>query len=350
MFNLANADETGGGETGGGETGGGETGGGETETPAPSLEELCIGENMPLDKIEWNNALPISLFGKAWGGSNWEQPPLAKTGALCNCPSYLLQGMTVPGFNILYWSPHHILDISRIPSCSPILGGKVMFKGNVEKMGTDGGEKRDTVVRNIIDWKVDLFGVMTFLEGMLCGDYSGFLGMYYDSAIDPRMSGMPSGTTGENEAVMFFTNLAAYVPAVAEAFTTMIWHPVDVIPYTAGAQTSPYPYRIQVNERPGATEINFDAAIKHIFRQSASFIEWVSVGPTAECFTHPSYFPIKSSYRFNRLWPFADAGGRHLTIGTPLAIWDVSSRNLPMQEDASILIWKAKQCCLEWIP
>tara|TARA_B100002049_G_scaffold229110_1_gene204317 strand:+ start:54648 stop:55688 length:1041 start_codon:yes stop_codon:yes gene_type:complete len=318
--------------------------------PAPNLDALCQGEAFPLQKIEWNNALPISLFGKAWGGANWEQPPIAKTGALCNCPSYLLQGATVPGFNILYWSPHHFYDISTIPSCSPLLGGQVLFDGNVTKLGTDGGSKEETVRRNIIDWKVDLFGVMTFLEGMLCGDFSGFLGLYYDSTIDPRMSGLPNGATGENEAIMFYTTLVSFVPAVAEAFTTMIWHPIDLVPFTAGAQSSPYPYRVDNENRAGSTEINFDAAIKHIYRQSATFIEWASVGPTAECFSHPSYFPIKSSYRFNRVWPMADSGGRHLTMGTPLAIWDVTTRNLPTQEDGLYLIWKAKQCCIEWIP
>lgn len=320
---------------------------------ATGLDVVCKGETIPLNKIAWTNGLPITIGGLTLQGSTSEHSGMARTASMCMCPSNLttayLGGMKVPGINIVYWSPEKMLDISRVPSCSIMLGGKVLFGDRVNKLGNSGGDtNKGVAVRHIIDWGVDLFGVMSFLEGMLCSDYSGFLNLAADTSIDPRMDGLPTGATGEAESALFFSTLVGFVPGAAEAVSIMLGFNLDFIPFVAGAQTNTFPYRVESQSKSGTSGINFDAAVRHIFRQSASFVEWVSVGPTAECFTHPFYFPIKSAYRYNRLWPFADYSGRRLRTGMPLLMFDGVSRNTPMMEDALMLIWKNKQCCFQF--
>ena len=316
------------------------------------LDKLCHGEFFnPVSDPNSNNFFPISIFGKAFGGSKWNNPPIMHTGALCNCPSIILQGANSPGINISYWRPSKVLDISRIPGCAPSLGGKVVLKGYEENMGDVNLDEGGNSVRQIMEWDYDVLGVMKVFEGLVCSKISS-ISLAYDSNLDPTLNTLPNGNLGEAEAALFFSNVVTLMSCVVDGVSALVmgW-PVDFLPYCSGHQTNSYPYDNKVDSNNHISQLNFKVAVDHmVFKQAARFSEWVTIGPTAQCFSHPFYFPVKSAYRFNRTFPFNDNGSRKLVVGTPLLVHDVFSRNTPATVDATILVWKANQCCFKVIP
>lgn len=316
------------------------------------LESLCLGDFFnPVTDPNTNNFFPITIFGQAFGGSKIDNPPIMYTSALCMCPSIILQGVDSPGINISYWRPTKILDISRIPGCSPSLGGKVVLDGYENNMGSINNDEGGNSTRQIMEWDYDVIGILKVLEGLACSKISS-ISLAYDSNLDPTMNTLPNGALGESEAAKFFNNVVSMMSCVADAYSAVLmgW-PLDFLPYCSGAQTNSYPYDNKVQDSNKISQLNFKVAVDHIvFKQAARFQEWVTIGPTAQCFSHPYYFPIKSAYRFDRTFPFADSGSRKLVVGTPLLIHDIFSRNTPATVDATILVWKANQCCMKVVP
>lgn len=319
---------------------------------ADALDSVCHGEFFnPVTDPNTNNFFPITIFGKAFGGSKWDNPPIMHTSPLCNCPSIILQGASVPGINITYWRPSKILDISRVPGCAPSLGGKIVLSGYENNMGNLNKDGHTDAVRQIMEWDYDVIGVLKVLEGLICTKISS-ISLSYDSNLDPTLNTLPNGNLGEAEAVKFFSNVITLMSCVVDGVSALVmgW-PVDFLPYCSGHQTNSYPYDNKVAGNNHISQLNFKVAVDHmVFKQAARFNEWVTIGPTAQCFSHPFYFPIKSAYRFDRTYPFPDTGKRKLVVGTPLLIHDIFSRNTPTSVDATILVWKANQCCFKVVP
>jgi len=319
------------------------------------LDVACKGDFFnPVADPNWNNFFPLVIFGKSWGGSNSDNPPLMMTSATCTCPSLLLRGASMIGLNIGYWRPFKIVDISKVPGCSVSLGGKIIFPGYEHNLGEDSGKEGASIKRNIQAWNYDVIGILGLFEAFLCGNFSGGIDISYDSNLDPSMNSMPTGMTGESEAVTFFVKTAGLltqVPSIlADTVASSVYHPLSFLPHLTGAQTPAYPFMNVTYSQPGTSYLNFKIVVDHLYKQSARMIEWATIGPTAQCFAHPSYFPLKSSYRFNRVYPYNDNSDRHLSMGTPLMLWDGATRNPPGQDDSTFLIWKAHQCCLKLIP
>lgn len=316
---------------------------------AAGLDGVCQGDFFnPVSDPNWNNAFPIVIFGKAWGGSNSDNPPEMSTSTLCNCPSILLGGMNVPGINVTYWRPNKVLDISRVPGCSPSLGGTVLIPG-YERNFASSGHKDNTSTRNIMEWDYDVLGVLRILEALACNKVSS-ISLAYDSSLDPTMNSLPSGATGESEAVTFFANLPMLLACFADTVASYVYHPLTFLPQCHGAQTPSFGFSNKRANQPGAAHNNYNHVVAHLQKQAARFQEWVTIGPTAQCVSHPFYFMMKGGYRFNRIYPFSQTGDSLYGIGDPLIAKDILPANIPFKSDGSFLVWKGVQCCLKIVP
>ena len=317
---------------------------------AAGLSSVCKGRFFnPISDPNWNYALPIVLFGKAWGGSNSDNPPEMLSPAFCNCPSLYLGGTEVPGIFMSYWRPYKVIDVSRVPACSISLGGKVLLDGYEHNFGASNNEQSYYSVtnRSVMEWDYDLLGILKIFEALGCQKVSS-ISLAYDTNIDPTMNTIPNGSTGESEAVTFFKSLPLLLGCAVDAVASTVWHPLTFLPQCHGAQTPAFGYQNWNNQTSGPRSTNYKAAVVHLQRQASRFMEWVTIGPTAICFSHPFYFLMKGGYRINPVYPIRQSRSYKNSIGASAMIADFYSP--PMQPDSSYLIWKAHQCCLKPVP
>lgn len=312
---------------------------------AGGLDAACHGSFFnPATDPNWNNALPIVVFGTPIGGSNSDNPFEMSSAPTCSCPSVLLYGANAPGIMMTYWRPYKILDVSRIPGCSISLGGKVVISGYEKNMGKTDDDVTASV-RSVQEWDYDVLGIIKVMEGLGCKKISG-ISLTEDTNLDPTLNGMPNGSNGESEGALFFANLVNLLGCVADGILSAVHWPASFLPQCHGAFTNGFPYTNKVTDQSGASQHNYKAVVNHLQRQTSRFKEWVTIGPTAQCISHPFYFMMKSQYKINRLWPVKQVDSQTYNVGNPLVLKDFIPANLPGKEDGSFLIWKGMQCCI----
>jgi conjugal transfer pilus assembly protein TraU len=312
-----------------------------------SLNAACKGTFFnPVSDPNWNNALPIVILGTPLGGSNSDNPIEMASAPTCMCPSIILQGNPAPGVMMTYWRPYKIVDVTSVPGCSVSLGGLVIIDGFEHNYGspTD-GTAHGLSVRNIQEWDYDLLGILKVMEGLGCKNPSG-ISLAYDSNLDPTMTGLPNGSTGESEATLFFANIVNLLACAVDSVASLVHWPLSFLPQCHGAFTNAFPYKTRFTEQSGPPAANYKALVGHLQKQTSRFLEWVTIGPTAQCVAHPFYFMMKSQYKINRVWPIKQMDAQTYNVGNPLTLKDVIPVNFPGKEDASFLLWKGMQCCV----
>ncbi|MBA6292991.1 TraU family protein [Colwellia sp. MB3u-70] len=182
------------------------------------------------------------------------------------------------------------------------------------------------------------FAVKILVEGLGCKKVAG-ISLTEDTNLDPTLN-------GESEATLFFSGITRLLGCVAGTVLSAVHWPASYLPQCHGTFTNGFPFTNKAVDQNGPSQNNYKQVVNHLQRQASRFKEWVTIGPTAECISHPSYFMMKTQYKINRVWPIKQRGSQTYNVGNPLILKDLYPANLLGLADGSFLIWKGMQCCV----
>ena len=278
------------------------------------------------------------------GGNGPAFPSSATSDAFCVCADP--NGVPEFGFTLGAWFPTNMFEITRMPYCSPSLGGTYL-NTNMRLMG---GNKNISGENDKGFYQYHYFSYpMMFMLDMLSepecnpGGYFDFDIMYL-SELDP--------TWNEDELAFFttpeiaiFANPVAMAACAGDAASASLGYPIDSLYWCAGSWGNLYPFTGNLNvygSPPRDTALLATRALATMHRRGLAY---ATVGSGNLC--EASFAPMlpKSQYKMNQIYPMAEANGNHWIGQTPF-IWG-EWRNIPATgEDFLHVLWRWTDCCL----
>lgn len=329
--------------TGGGSSGGSESG---------SVEgALCTGDLFnPMGDPDWNNVYPITIAGVKLSGKDRSDPPLMTMPPVCVCPSYFF-GMSMVGVGITYWHPSYLVEIEYRPGCSSTLGGTQLLKGYGKKRSEEadeGSESSQTNLKQIHWYEYPIFSLFKWFADWYCHTSNGY-NLLYMTEIDPTWNDDEFGVLLSPESTLF-ANPIAQAACIIDAVAANVWYPLDPLFWCAGSWGGVYPLSGNAPITNGLPQVNNLVMSKFIARNARLGLGWQTIGPTAQCNSHPNPIWIKSQFRINQVGPLV----RH---GDTQAIGDLGLLQFPPTanypgtgEYTANLLWQGQQCCAKIIP
>lgn len=84
-----------------------------------------------LTGVCWSCLLPIHVFGKVnVTGNKSPVPDGVDTKPVCACSDN--NGVPMPGVTVSLWMPAKVIEVVKVPFCSPTLGGVILGSGNID--------------------------------------------------------------------------------------------------------------------------------------------------------------------------------------------------------------------------
>lgn len=304
----------------------------------------------PVTDTNWNNLFPIVISGVPMGGT---QPPTILAPSICVCPSHFIPGLAVPGVGMSYWLPQYIAEVTSHPGRLITLGGmdvlgasyRSLFGPRNRKSGdlTSGGNNRVQV-----HWyNYPLFSIISYSLGTACTNLGAntAVQLAFMTEIDPTWQSDLWANLFTPEAVLFGTPIMQAACSV-DAAAAAVAYPLDPLYWCAGAWGSVYPLSGNPATVTSDQQSNALVLAKFLYKQFRLGLMWLSIGPTAICFAHPSPIWVKTQFRVNPIYP-------HPVYGPPIYIGQTAIRwglmppaNYPLHQDSAYLIWQAHQCCI----
>lgn len=314
------------------------------DASAVAGEATCHGEMFnPISDVDWNNLYPITIGGFQTNPKGNATPPHHYMPSVCVCPGPF--GIPSYGVGVTYWEPVYIAEIERSPGCMSSLGGKKMLKGydslhseQIMKFNGDGQTSRMQT-----HWyEYPVFKVVDIMQSMACKNTGGFalLGL---TEIDPFWQSDEWAAVFTPDSALF-ANLAAQAGCSIDAIGAMAHRPLPFLMWCAGTWGSVYPFSGNSPHTNSNFSSNNLVLAKYIARQSRLGLLWQTIGPSAQCFTHPTPIWDKSQYRYNQVAPVARRGST-VETGNPGLMLSPPITNLPTRESTVNMIWRARQCC-----
>lgn len=301
----------------------------------------------PVANTDWNNMFPITIMGVRMGANT--NPPLMYEPPVCVCPG--LFGIPSVGFGVTFWQPLYIVEIERTAGCMQSLGGTSILKSAATKVfnslsseqADDSGNAGSHTSRMQIHWyEYPVFAMLDIFKKYGCFNASGF-DLGYMTELDYTWQ-------DDTWAVMFSPEAAFFSDPILQASCA-----IDTVAATVGFPISPMfwcmgywggTYPMSGNSQHGNSPFQRNNSImgKFLARQARLGMQWATVGPTAQCFAHPTPIWIKEQYRINQVAPIPRRG-KPLYIGGSEIGQFPPNTNYPTHESTVNLIWQGMQCC-----
>lgn len=338
------AQSTGGGATTGGGTGNvgsGTKGGGST-----GYNPACHGKWFnPFSDMDWNLAFPITIMGVPLGGNF--SPPLMYEPPICVCPGAF--GIPSFGIGITYWSPLYVSEIQRTPGCLSTIGGVSILDSYISLHGEheDGQDDSNsgTTTRMQGHWyEYPVFELLELMADTGCKTSAG-VALGYITEIDSTWQDDAWGAMFTPEDSLF-ANPLAQLACVVDAVSSQLGLAFDPLFWCAGAWGHMYPMTGNSQPGNGPWLLNGQVQAKFMARLHRLGLLAQTIGPTAQCSSHPNPVMVKSQYRINQIGPIPRRGatpppviGTHgFTLMPPVS-------NTPALESTDYMIWQGMQCC-----
>jgi len=298
--------------------------------------------------ICWDCIFPIMIGGFPLGGDSGNAPGGRATSIfLCLCEDGPM-GISV-GTPIGLWEPARIVELVRLPYCSPTLGGLEFHITQSRLLGGAAEAEGDAGDKMFYNFHYFAFPLLIILELLTMAECNtdGFVDfdLMYMSELDPTWSDdeLSFYTTPE---VTLFANPFAQMACLGDAAMGLAGRTLDTMFWCAGNWGGLYPFTgnvIQDSSRPLVTSLAGARAIAALHRRG---LAWKTMGDDALCggYIYPTI--PKSQYRMEMFFPVAETSDNHVIGETPFR-WG-EWRNIPGYEDYVYIIWRWKDCCVRW--
>lgn len=301
-----------------------------------------------INRICWDCIFPMIVAGVPMGGSTSKLPDGAVgIKPFCSCDDDL--GVPRPGTQYSMWEPARLVEVVRMPFCSPSMGGE-MLKTTTFDIGTpDENKSQRADHMAFYNFHYFSFPLLVMLdlfleEGCTAGGYSD-MDLMYLSELNPLWNDDELSFFTNTEASMFVAP-AAMAACVADATAANTVGPTETLFWCAGSWGMIYPMTGNVRHNsspPRTTSLLATRAIASLHRMG---LARQTMGKEAMCESPFQPTIPKSQYKLEQLHPVAEAEGNHW-IGETTLKWG-EWRNQPhVGEDFVHMIWRWNDCCNE---
>lgn len=322
--------------------------------------------------ICWDCMFPIRLMGAQIGSG--PVPDEASDAMVHVCYDNLGVGhLCIP---MGMWSPARLVEVVRLPYCSPTLSG-TFLKSSVRLLGgkpTKPSVGMDTSEKNFMHYhyySFPLFFMLDLLINQKCAP-DGFtdLDLMYMSEIDVTWVEDVLAVFTHPE-VLLYANPLAMAACGADCMSASANNPMNSLHWCAGCWGGIYPMTGNVTEYRSPPRVAGLLTARAIAAQHRRGLAWRTVGTDALC--GGQIWPIipKDQYRFQQFYPVAEASSSRTpteqscqrtatgvncqsagsntcchSIGQNQFLWG-EHRNIPaIGEDFVNVIFRYTDCCL----
>ncbi|MDH5232431.1 MAG: TraU family protein [Gammaproteobacteria bacterium] len=312
-----------------------------------------------IDKVCWSCFFPAKLFGMSTNAA--EDPEGSNSNALCACQDDI--GIPHPGFSSSYWAPSRLMELTRVPYCSPSLGG-VTLNDNSVMLGSGSSEPGDEdtppelMFYNYHYYSFPLLAMLDLLVENECNRE----GMYdFDvllmSELDPTWNEDELSLLTTPEAVIF-SSLPAVVSCIADCAAANITNGFELMFWCVGCWGTSYPfsgYGLDVGSEVTSTSLIGVKALSSLHRRG---LARRTMGSDAMCETQIALTLPKDQYKMQMLYPVAEADGSCCIptdndgdgdcchpLGRSTFMWG-EWRTLPARDDYIYILWNYNECCI----
>jgi len=303
--------------------------------------------------ICWSCIFPIIIGGVAFGGDIGDAP----SGRAQPTPPFICVCADGGPFGALgtpvgLWEPARLVELVRVPFCSPVLGG-LQFQITKSRLlgGATQGVHNDS---DKIFWNYHYFAfpLLVIMEMFVMPECSadGYVDfdLMYMSELDPTWNDdeLSFYTTPE---VVLFANPFAQAACLGDAAAGLAGKTLDELFWCAGNWGSLYPFTGNIlqgatsSSKPLSTSLAAARAIAALHRRA---LAWKTMGDDALCGSYIYPTIPKSQYDMSMFFPIAESSGKHAIGETPFR-WG-EWRNIPGYEDYVYLVWRWQDCCVRW--
>jgi conjugal transfer pilus assembly protein TraU len=311
----------------------------------PDCQDGSLLSGAIITNICWNCVFPIRLGGVAFGGSG-TVPAGATSQTICVCTD---AGLPHPGMTVGMWMPFQVIETVRAPGCSPTMGGIILPGADPLDYGTKGYQQGDDGDASHLHYHSFAFPVFKMLE--LFSDQHCFSGVLSDfdilflSEMDPTWTydDLAFFTSPESAAVAL---PPAQLACLADSVAALAGSSLDQLFWCAGSWGSIYPMSGNSVGQMSPVSTHSLLATRSLAIQHRRGLAVRTMGDDVLC--QGAYEPLmpKSQYRMSMFWPLPEANSDHV-IGQTTLVWG-DWRQIPaVGEDASFIIWRWQDCCLE---
>jgi conjugal transfer pilus assembly protein TraU len=309
----------------------------------PGCPDAEVLSGKLITDICWNCLFPVRLFGLNMGSGS--RPSSASNKIFCACSDNL--GVPHAGMAVGMWEPARLVELTRAPNCSPVLGGIRLPLGDKRLMGSWGRSEWDASDGARYNYHWYAFPLLILLD-LFWDDRcnpDGFvdLDVLYLSELDP---------TWNNDELAFFTNPEAawlsnpiaQAACIADAASSTVGTPIDNLFWCAGSWGGMYPFSGSIGSSgsaPNMTSLSATRALAALHRRG---LARRTMGDDAMCGAPIEPFIPKSQYKWTQFYPFPETDKAHV-IGQSTFTWG-ESRTFPGPgEDHVYLMWRWNDCC-----
>jgi len=321
--------------------------GGEPARAGPDCQDGSVLSAAIVTNICWDCVFPIRVAGVTLAGSG-SVPAGAADQPLCLCDE---AGVPHPGVTVGMWMPFQIIETVRAPGCSPTLGGITLPGANPLNYGTKGwqqGESDDPAALHYHTYAFPVFKMLDLFTDAHC--FSGALSDFdilFLSEIDPTWTydELAFFTAPESAAVAL---PPAQLACLGDAVAALAGGGIDQLFWCAGSWGSIYPLSGNANGQQSAVSDMSLLSTRALAVQHRRGLAVRTMGNDVLCQGAYDTLMPKSQYRMSMFWPPPEANSNHV-IGQTTLVWG-DWRQIPATgEDASFIIWRWQDCCLELI-
>ena len=325
---------------------------------APSLANADYGNVCPdaqvfsarlFTDVCWSCILPVIIGGIAiW---DIDRAPSDRADPyppfVCFCDSKRPPGFEF-GIPIGLWDPARLVEMTRLPFCSPILGGLQLQLNKSRLLGGDTeANSDDTDDKMFYNYHYFSFPLLIILElffEVKCQN-DGFvdIDLMYLSELDPTWDNDELSFYTAPETVLF-ANPFAQMACLADAAAGLLGKTFMELFWCAGNWGVMYPLSgttLHSASRPLNSSLQAARVLAALHRRG---LAWKTMGDDALCGGY--IFPTipKTQYRLEMFFPVAETMDNHAIGETPFR-WG-EWRNIPAFEDNVYWVWRWIDCCL----
>ncbi|MBC8738534.1 hypothetical protein F6X40_17380 [Paraburkholderia sp. UCT31] len=271
----------------------------------------CSGRLLnPINDLDWNNLYPITIAGVQSGANS--NPPLMYEPPVCQCGSGIFGYV---GVGVTFWMPAYVYEIERTSGCLESLGGISLFKSgassglgalNSEQANRNGDLDSNVSRMQIHEYEYPAATMLKIIKDVACVSGDGF-NLGYVTEIDYTWQDDAWGAIFAPEAALF-DSLLFQASCAVDAVAAEVAFPLDPMFWCAGSWGGVYPLTGNGNESNTPFQLNNLVMSKFIARQFRIGLQWMTIGPLAECSAVPSPVWIKDQFRVNQVMPYPRSG------------------------------------------
>jgi len=295
----------------------------------------------PITDICWKCLFPIHL-----GGVNvtpGEKDYMNYQVSVCACAG------TPPkiGVPLAFWEPVALIDVTRTPYKSIVLGGTSLSSSTVKGRGglSHVGDSGRHSFYNVHYYHFPVMGFLGMLPGFSCIEQGSDINISYMSELDPYWLDDAWSSVFNPEAYLF-ANPLAQTACIPDCTASSMDSPTDKLFWCAGCLGSLYPHMGHVSHHIGGIQASSLLVQRLLSKMHSLAMVW---GAEENNYCHKKFYPRikKSLYKTQLTYPIAAAQGPCNPLGKSDLLWG-AGKSYPYEgEDFVYLIWTKKHCCID---